>query len=112
MACSFIKRLLSKVKLTLQTIPENSTSVLLREILCGSCKVVLTEEEVERQMASVVTLFSLGLFLPCVAQYLNMILKWMDQVRVIIRLVRMSELCVGEHFMMNTVLFSEACKWC
>ena len=47
MICCFTERLLSKMKPRLRTIPENSISVLLRVIVCGSCTVVLTEEEAE-----------------------------------------------------------------
>ena len=38
MICCFIERLLSKMKPRLRTIPENSFSVLLRVIVCGSCQ--------------------------------------------------------------------------
>ena len=48
MICCFIERLMSKMKQRLWMIPENSVSVLLREIVCGSCKAVLTEEEAEK----------------------------------------------------------------
>ena len=58
----FIERLLSKMKPKLPTIPENSVSVSLRVVVCGSCKVRLTEEEAEKRMASVLSLFSLSLF--------------------------------------------------
>ena len=61
MMCCFFERLLSKMKPRLRTIPENSVSVSLRKIVCGSCKVVLTEEEVEK-LASVLSLCSLNLF--------------------------------------------------
>ena len=33
---------------SLHTVPENSTSVLLREIVCGCSKVVLIEDEDEK----------------------------------------------------------------
>ena len=61
MMCCFIEISLSKMKPGLRTIPENSMSVLLREIVCGSCKVVSTEEEAEKRMASVLSLLSLSL---------------------------------------------------
>ena len=60
--CCFIERLLSKKKPRSRTIPENSISVSLRVVVCGSCKVRLTEEEAEKRMASVLSLFSLSLF--------------------------------------------------
>ena len=44
----FIERLVLKMKLRLWTIPEDSVSVLPRGIVCGSCKVVLTEGEAEK----------------------------------------------------------------
>ena len=46
----------------LQTIPENSISVVLRDIVCRSCTVVLTEEDAEKRMAPVLSSFSLSLF--------------------------------------------------
>ena len=58
----FIEILLLKMKPRLRTVPENSISASLRVIVCGSCKVVLTEEEVEKRMASVLSLCSLNLF--------------------------------------------------
>ena len=42
MICCFIERLLLKMEPRLQTIPENSISVPLRVIVCGSCKVMLS----------------------------------------------------------------------
>ena len=57
MVCCFIERLLSMMKLRLRTISEKSMSVSLRVIVCGSCKVMLTEEVAEKQMASVLSLF-------------------------------------------------------
>ena len=62
MMCCFTERSLSKMKLRLRTVPENSTSVLLREIVCGCGKVVLIEDDDEERMASVLSLFSLSLF--------------------------------------------------
>ena len=47
--CCFIERLLSMMKLRLRTISEKSMSVSLRVIVCGSCKVMLTEEEAENE---------------------------------------------------------------
>ena len=44
MMSSFIERSLSKMKLKLWMVPVNSTSVLLREIVYGYCKVVLAED--------------------------------------------------------------------
>ena len=58
MSCS-TERLLSKMKPWLQTVPENSASVLLREIFCGCSKVMLIEDDDENQIASVLSLFSL-----------------------------------------------------
>ena len=57
----FIQKLLSKMKPRLWMIPENSVSVLSRETVSGSCKVVSTEEEAEKRMASVLSLLSLSL---------------------------------------------------
>ena len=62
MTCCFTERSLSKMKRGLRAIPANSTSVLLREIACGCCKVVLTEDDIDKRIASVVSLFSLSLF--------------------------------------------------
>ena len=62
MMCCFIERSLSKMKPRLRTVPENSTSVLLREIFCGCGKVVLIEDDDEKRIASVLSLFSLSLF--------------------------------------------------
>ena len=62
MTYCFIERLLSQMKPRLQTLPENSKSVSMRVIVCGSCKVMLTEEEAEKQMVYVLSLFSLSLF--------------------------------------------------
>ena len=42
------ERSLSKTKPRVRTIPENSLSVLLREVVCGSYTVVLTKEEAEK----------------------------------------------------------------
>ena len=47
MMCCFIARLRSKMKSRLRTIPVNLISVSLRVTVCGSCKVMLTEEEAE-----------------------------------------------------------------
>ena len=58
----FIERALSKMKPRLLTVLENSTSVLLREIVCGCGKGVLVEDGGEKRMASVLSLFSLSLF--------------------------------------------------
>ena len=57
MMCCFTERLLLKMKPRLQTVPDNLTSVLLREIVCGCGKVVLIEDDDEKQIASVL-LFS------------------------------------------------------
>ena len=54
----FIERSLSKMKPRLRTVPENSTLVLLREIVCGCGNVVLIEDDDEKRIASVL-LFSL-----------------------------------------------------
>ena len=62
MICCFVEKFLSKMQPRLRTIPENSILVSLREIVCGSSKLVLTEEEAEKQMASVLSLLSLSLF--------------------------------------------------
>ena len=62
MMCCFTERLLSKMKSRLWTVPENSTLVLLREIVCGCGKVVLIEDDDEKRIALVITLFSLSLF--------------------------------------------------
>ena len=59
MMCCFTERSLSKMKPRLRTVPVNSTSVLLREIVCGCGKVVLIEDDDEKRTAS---LFSLSLF--------------------------------------------------
>ena len=66
MMCCFIERSLSKMKPRMRRVPENSTSVLLREIVCGGGKVevVLIEDNDEKQIASVLSLFSLNLFFP------------------------------------------------
>ena len=53
------ERLLSKMKPWLQTVPENSASVLLREIFSGCSKVMLIEDDDENQINSVLSLFSL-----------------------------------------------------
>ena len=58
----FIEILLSKMKPRLRTVPENSISASLRVIVCGSCKIMLTEEGAEERMDPVVSLFSLSLF--------------------------------------------------
>ena len=60
--CSLTERSLSKVKPRLRTIPANVISVELREIVCGYCQVVLTEDNNEKRIASVLSLFSLSLF--------------------------------------------------
>ena len=62
MMCCFTERSLSKMKPRLRTVPENSTSVLLGEIVCGCGKVVLIEDDDEKRIASVLSLFSLSLF--------------------------------------------------
>ena len=62
MMCCFIERSLSKMKPRLRTVPENSTSVLLRKIVCECGKVVLIEDDDEKRIASVLSLFSLSLF--------------------------------------------------
>ena len=62
MMCCFIKRSLSKMEPRLRTVPENSTSVLLRKIVCGCGKVVLIKDDDGKRMASVLSLFSLSLF--------------------------------------------------
>jgi len=59
--CCFIERSLSNMKTMLRTIPANSASVFLRQIVCGCCQVVLTEDD-ENRIASVWSLFSLCLF--------------------------------------------------
>ena len=63
MMCCFLKRSLSTVQPKLRTIPANSTSVLLREIVCGCCKVVLTVDDDEKRIPSVCFLFGLSFFL-------------------------------------------------
>ena len=57
-----MKNSLSKMKPRFRTVPENSTSVLLRKIVCGCGKVVLIEDDDEKRIASVLSLFSLSLF--------------------------------------------------
>ena len=61
MSC-FIERSLSKIKPRLRTVPANSASVLLREIVCGYCKVAMKEDDNEKQIVSVLSLFNLSLF--------------------------------------------------
>ena len=53
MMCCFTERLLSKMNLRWRTVPENSASVLLREIVCGYGKVVLIEDDDGKRIASV-----------------------------------------------------------
>ena len=53
MMCCFIERSLSKLKLRLQLVPENSTSVLLRETVYRCGKVVLIQDDDEKWIASV-----------------------------------------------------------
>ena len=62
MMCCFIERSLQKMEPRLRTIPANLITVLLREIICGCCKVVLTEDYDEKLISSVLSLFSLSLF--------------------------------------------------
>ena len=62
MMCCFIKRSLSKMKPRLRKIPQNSSSVLLREIVFGSYKIVLKEEEAEKRTALVLPSFCLSVF--------------------------------------------------
>ena len=62
MLCCFIERSLLKIKPRWRTVSENSTSVLLRKIVCGCGKVALIEDDDERRIASVLSLFSWSLF--------------------------------------------------
>ena len=63
MMCCFIERSLSKMKPRLWTVPEKkSTSVLLRETVCGCGKVMLIEDDDEKRIASVLSFFSLIFF--------------------------------------------------
>ena len=62
MTCCFIERSLSKMKPRLLTIPANPQSVFFREIACGCCKVMLTEGDDEKRIATVLSLFGLSLF--------------------------------------------------
>ena len=62
MVCCFIERSLSKMKPRLRKIPQNSSSVLLREIVFGSYKIVLKEEEAEKRTALVLPSFCLSVF--------------------------------------------------
>ena len=48
MTCCFTERSLSKMKPRLWMVPENSTSVLLRETVCGGGRVVLIEDDDEK----------------------------------------------------------------
>ena len=61
MMCCFVERSLSKMKPRLRTVLENSASVLLREIVCGCGKVMVTEDDDEERTASVLSLFSWSL---------------------------------------------------
>ena len=63
MMCCFTERSLSKMKPRLRTVPENSTSVLLRETVCGCGKVVLIEDDDEKRIASVLSFFQFEFFL-------------------------------------------------
>ena len=49
----FHRKSLSKMKPMLRTVPENSTSVLLRKIVCECGKVVLIEDDEEKRIVSV-----------------------------------------------------------
>ena len=60
MMCCLTERSLSKMKPRLRTVPENSTSVLLRETVCGCGKVVLIEDDDEKRTALVLSFFSLS----------------------------------------------------
>ena len=51
MLCCFIERSPSKMKPRLWMVPVNSTSVLLREIVYGSCKVVLAEDDLTQSLS-------------------------------------------------------------
>ena len=62
MMCCFIERSLSKMKPRLRTVPENSTWVLLGKIVCRCGKVVLIEDDDEKRIVSISSLFSLSLF--------------------------------------------------
>ena len=63
MYCFDNERSLSEMKPRLWTVPENSTLVLPREIVCGCGKVVLLEDDDEKEIASVLLFFSLRLLL-------------------------------------------------
>ena len=64
MYCFDNERPLAKMKPRLWTVPENSTLslVLLREIVCGCGKVMLLEDDDEKEIALVLLFFSLRLF--------------------------------------------------
>ena len=57
----FHERLFLKMNPRLRMIPSNSILLLLREIVCECCIAVLTEDDGEKQIASVLSLFSLSL---------------------------------------------------
>ena len=73
MMCCFTERSLSKMKPRLRTVPENLTSVLLREIIYGCGKFVLIKDDDEKRIASVLSVFKFEIFLlslPSIAQCL------------------------------------------
>ena len=53
MMCCFNERSLSEMKPRFRTVPESSTSLLLRDIVCGCGKVVLIEDDDRKRIASV-----------------------------------------------------------
>ena len=63
MMCCFTERSLSEMKPRFRTVPESSTSLLLRDIVCGCGTVVLIEDDDKKRIPSVLSLFSLSLFL-------------------------------------------------
>ena len=73
MMCCLTERSLSKMKPRLRTVPENLTSVLLREIIYGCGKFVLIKDDDEKRIASVLSVFKFEIFLfslPSIAQCL------------------------------------------
>ena len=53
MMCCFSERPLSKTNVRWRIVPEKSTSVLLREIVCGCGKVVLMEDDNGKRTATI-----------------------------------------------------------
>ena len=105
MMCCFIERSLSKMKPRLRTIPANSQSIFFREIACGCCKVVLTEDDDEKRIASVLSIIQFEfVFLHPQPNIFDTTLLWMDQAWVMLGRFRVIELCVVcKHFLPNSV---------